>query len=156
MAFIPLQQKTNFNLIKKYVKVKVFVTFVIMSSKDTEILEFNWYQKWQFIFYEDLECVIEKCDGCKNNPKNPSTTKVGEHIPSSFPMSTISSFKSIENKHDIWSSFSMSTISSFKRIENKHDAYRGKDCMKNFYKYLPEHAMQIINFKKKEMRLLTN
>ena len=135
MAFIPLQQKTNLNLIKKYVKVKVFVTFVIMSSKDTEILEFNWYQKWQFIFYEDLECLIEKCDGCKNNPKNPSATKVGEHIPSSF---------------------SMSTISSFKRIENKHDAYRGKDCMKKFYKYLPEHAMQIINFKKKEMRLLTN
>ena len=127
-----------------------------MSSKDTEILEFNRYQKWQFIFYKDLKCLIEKCDGCKNNPKNPSAKKVGEHIPSSLSMSTILSFKSIENKHDIWSSFSMSTISSFKRIENKHDAYRGKDCMKNFYKYLPEHAMQIINFKKKEMRLLTN
>ena len=26
----------------------------------------------------------------------------------------------------------MSTISSLKTIENKHDVYRGKDCMKKF------------------------
>ena len=48
-----------------------------------------------------------------NNPENSSTTKVGKHIPSSFSMPTISSFKSIENKHDV---------------------YRGKDCMKKFFK----------------------
>ena len=28
--------------------------------------------------------------------------------------------------------FSVSTISSFKAIESKHDVYRGKDCMKKF------------------------
>ena len=28
--------------------------------------------------------------------------------------------------------FSMSTISSFKSIESKHDIHRGKDCMKRF------------------------
>ena len=28
-------------------------------------------------------------DGCKNSPKNSSTTKVGENIPSGFSMSTI-------------------------------------------------------------------
>ena len=33
------------------------------------------------------------------------------------------------------SGFSMSTISSFKRIENKHDACRGKNCMKKFYEF---------------------
>ena len=32
----------------------------------------------------------------------------------------------------ILSGFSMSAISSFKKIENKHDVYRGKDCMKKF------------------------
>ena len=46
--------------------------------------------------------------------------------------------------------FSMSTISSFRSIENKHDVYRGKDCMKKFCESLREHAMKIINFKKKK------
>ena len=48
--------------------------------------------------YADIECIIEKIDGCKNNPENSSTAKVSEHIPSGFSMSTISSFTSIENK----------------------------------------------------------
>ena len=48
----------------------------------------------------------------------------------------------------------MSTISSFRRIENKHDVYRRKYCMKKFCKFLREHAMKIINSKKKKMKLL--
>ena len=55
--------------------------------------------------------MIEKIDECKNNPENSSTTKVSKHIPSGFSICTISSFSSIENKHDV---------------------YRGKDCMKKF------------------------
>ena len=43
----------------------------------------------------------------------------------------------------------MFRISSFKTIENKHDVYRGKDCMKKFCESLRGHAMEIINFKKK-------
>ena len=35
--------------------------------------------------------------------KNSFRTKVGENIPSGFSMPTISSFKSIENKHDVYS-----------------------------------------------------
>ena len=50
----------------------------------------------------------------------------------------------------------MSTISSLKRIENKHDVYRGKDCMKKFWEPLRDHAMEIISFKKKKMKFLTN
>ena len=68
-----------------------------MSSEDTIILEFTQYQKYDkapFI-YADLECIIEKIDGCRNNPENSSTTKVSEHIPSGFSMSIISSFRSI-------------------------------------------------------------
>ena len=44
-----------------------------MPSEGTKIFEFNQYQKSdksQFIIYVDLECLIEKIDGCKNNPKN--------------------------------------------------------------------------------------
>ena len=42
-----------------------------MPSEDNKILEFNQYQKSDkapFVFYTDLECLIEKIDGCKNNP----------------------------------------------------------------------------------------
>ena len=38
----------------------------------------------------DLECLIEKIDGCKINPENSSLTKVSEHIPLDFSMSTMS------------------------------------------------------------------
>ena len=44
----------------------------------------------------------------------------------------------------------MSTISSFRTIENKHGVYRGKNCMKKFRGFLREHAMKIINFKNKK------
>ena len=103
-----------------------------MSSEDTKILEFNQYQKYDkapFIIYADFECIIEKIDGCKNNSENSSTTRVSEHILSGFSMSTISSFRSIENKHGV---------------------YRGKNCMKKFCEFLREHAMKIINFKRKK------
>ena len=110
---------------------------VILPSEDTKMLEFNQYQKSDkapFIIYADLECIIEKIDGCKNNPENSSTTKVSKHIPSGFSMSTISSFRSIENKHDV---------------------YRGKNCRKKFCEFLRKHAMKIINFKKKKIKLIT-
>ena len=61
--------------------------------------------------------------------KQSCATKVGEHNPSGFSMSTISSFKSIENKHGV---------------------YKGNLCMKKFCESLREHAMEIINFKKKK------
>ena len=40
----------------------------------------------------------------------------------------------------------ISLISSFRSIENKHDVYRGKDCIKKFCEFLREHVMTIINF----------
>ena len=87
---------------------------VIMSSEDTKILEFNQHQKpskTPFIIYADLDCLTEKTDRRKNNPQNSFTTKVSEHIPSCFSMTTILSFKSIENKHNV---------------------YIDKDCIKSF------------------------
>ena len=66
----------------------------IMPSEVSKILEFNQYQKSDkpsFIIFEDLECIVEKTDGCKNNPENSSTAKVSEHILSRFSIFTISS-----------------------------------------------------------------
>ena len=108
-----------------------------MLYEDPKILAFNQYQKSDkspFIVYADLECIIENIDGRKNNPDNSFTAKVIKHITSSFSMSTISSFRSIANKNDVC---------------------RGKDCMKKICEYLKEHAMKIINFKMKKMKLLT-
>ena len=49
----------------------------------------------------------------------------------------------------------MSTISSFKNTENKHDVHIGKDCRKNFSDFLREYAIKIIKFKKKTVKLIT-
>ena len=128
--------KNKLDLHKKASENKYFSN-AIMLSENAKILEFNQYQKSgkpSFIIYADLECIIERTDGCKNNPENSSTTKVSKHIPSVFSMSTIWSFQSIENKDDV---------------------YRGKDCMERFCEFLREHVMKIINFKKKKMKLLT-
>ena len=48
----------------------------------------------------------------------------------------------------------MSTILSFKDIENKHDVCRGKDWIKKFCESLRDYAMKIINFNKNRMKLL--
>ena len=61
--------------------------------EDNKILEFNQYQKSDkspFIVYSYLECLIEKIDGCKNNPGNSFTRKVDKHIPSGFSTSAVS------------------------------------------------------------------
>ena len=44
----------------------------------------------------------------------------------------------------------MSAVSSFKSIENKHDVYRGKDCVKRFCESLRKHAMKTIILKRKK------
>ena len=67
-----------------------------MPFQNTKILKFNKYQiydKAPCIIYADLECIIEKIEGCKNNLENSSTTKLSKHIPSWFLMSTISSLE---------------------------------------------------------------
>ena len=81
-----------------------------MPSNKTKILEFNKSQKFDktlFIIYADLECIIRKTEGCKNNPEN-SSTKKWVNIPSGF---------------------SMSTTSLLRIIENKHNVHRGQDCI---------------------------
>ena len=62
-----------------------------------------------YIIYADTESLIKKVDGCANNPKSSSTTKIGEHIPCGY---------------------SMSTIWDFGNMKSKHNLYRGEDCLK--------------------------
>ena len=44
----------------------------------------------------------------------------------------------------------MAPISSFKSVENKHNVHRGEYCLKKFCESLTDHAMKIINFRKKK------
>ena len=85
------------------------------------------------VFYakkdKDFECILEKIDRCKNYSDNSSTTKETKHIASGF---------------------SMSTMSLFRRIENKHDVYSSGVCMK-LCESLRKLAMRIINFKTKKV-----
>ena len=101
-CLLSFRTKNKLKSHKKVCENKIF--YVIMPSEDTKISVFNQYQKSDkapFIIYADIECIMEKIDRCKNNPKNSSTTKVSQHIPSGFSMSiiSISSFRSIESKH---------------------------------------------------------
>ena len=83
IVFILLEQKKNSNILE-------------FSQNKKKILEFSQYQKSDkgpFIIYADLECLLEKTDGCENNPETSSTTKLSEHIPWGFSMSTISSLR---------------------------------------------------------------
>ena len=67
-----------------------------MHSEDTEILQFNQYQKsgkTPFVIYADLEYLIEKIDGHKNNLENWFTAKISEHVKSDFSIFARSLFK---------------------------------------------------------------
>ena len=115
-CFHSFRAKTKIELHKRVCENKHFCD-IIMPPEDTKILEINQYQisdNALFFIYLDLEClieIIEKIDGCKHNPENSSTKKANKHIPSCFLISTISSFRGIENKHDVC---------------------KGRDCMENF------------------------
>ena len=136
-CFHSFRTKSKLQSHKKVCENKDFCN-VVMPSEDTKILELNQYHisdKAILIIYANLESLIVNIDGCKNNAEKSTMKKVSEHIPKGF---------------------SMSTISSVKGIENKHDVCRGKDSIKNFCESLREHAMKIITLKRKKMKLLTD
>ena len=99
-----------------------------MHSQNCKILQIDQNMKsdkLSYIIYVDLELLIEKIDGCANNPRKASTTKIGEHIHCGY---------------------SMLSIWAFDNIENKRTLYRGKDCMKKLCTTLRELATTVINF----------
>ena len=117
--------KNKPELLNKICENKDFCN-VVLPWEDTNILEFNQYQKFAkllFVIYADLECITENIDGHESNNENSSTTKVSKHIPSGFSMSTICSIR--------WS----------------------KDYMKKFCESLGEHTMKII-LKEKENEVM--
>ena len=90
-----------------------FCGIAMTSAKDISLKcnEYMKSDKMSYIIYADFESLIRKIDRRANNPESSSTTKIGEHIPCGY---------------------SMSTICGFDHIEDKHTLHRGKDCMKKF------------------------
>ena len=79
-----------------------------MPSKNTKILQFNYYQKSdqiQSTIYVALKTLITKVDGSRNSSEESSRAKVGEHIPCVYPMSAIWTFYGIGNKHVVLKGF---------------------------------------------------
>ena len=108
-----------------------------MPTKDNNIIKYNHGEKpmkLPFLIYAHLECLLKKMSTCQNNPNKSSTTKINKHAPPDY---------------------SIFTSCSFDESKNKINYYRGDDCMKKFCKDLREHAMKIINYKKKRMVSLT-
>ena len=67
---------------------------IIMPFEDTQISKLSQKSdKAPFIVYADLESLIEKINGCKNNPENAFTTNLSQRIPSDFSLIAISSQK---------------------------------------------------------------
>ena len=91
--------------------------------------------KMPYIIYAVPECLVKRIERCENNPEISSTTKVGQHTPCGY---------------------SMSTVWGFNHMKNKYTLYREKDCTKKFCKFLRERSIRIIGFEKKNMLPLTN
>ena len=58
--------------------MKINIFDVLIPSEETNILQFNHYlksDKMSYIIYSDLEFLIKRIDGCKNNYEKSSATK---------------------------------------------------------------------------------
>ena len=139
IVFDLIEQKINL----KYKKICENYDYchVEMPTKDNNIIKYNQGEKsikLPFVVYADFarnaEYLLEKISTCQNNPNDSSTTEVNKHVPSGY---------------------SLDTHCSFDQTKNKLNYYRGKDCMKKFFKDLREHATKTINYKKKKMIRLT-
>ena len=52
--------------------------------------------------------------------------------------------------------YALSLVSLFDKTKNKYNFYRGRDCIKRFCSDLKELGTKIVNYKQKEMILLTD
>ena len=89
-----------------------------MPSKNTKILQFNYYQKSDKIpctIYVAFKTLIKTVDGCRNSSEKSSRAKVDEHIPCVYPISAIWTFDGIENKHVVLKGFVNSLESTHRR-----------------------------------------
>ena len=87
-----------------------------------------------FVIFADLESILEKINGCENDPEKSLAIKVNKHIASAYFLFS----------HCL-----------FDKTKDKLDYYRGKNCMKNFSLDLRDQAEKIINCEQTNVIALT-
>ena len=108
-----------------------------MPTEDKNILKYNYGEKSLKVanrIYMDLEPLLIKQQSSRNNPEKSYTEK-----------------KAI---HEV-GGYSINLVRSYEPNKNIRNFYRGKDCIKKLCEDLKTQAMEVINFKEKEMIPLT-
>ena len=111
---------------------------VEMPTRDNNTLKYNHGEKSlkvPWVIYADFECLLIKEQSCQNNPKESYTERKSVHESCGY---------------------SIDLASSFDLKQDKDSFYRGRDCAKTFCEDLKKHAINIINFKEKDMIPLTD
>ena len=83
--------KNKLESYKNCVKRKIFgiLLCLLNTLRYQSFINIRNLIKIPFVIYADLQFLIEKFNGCKNNSEKSSTTKVSEHISSGLSISTI-------------------------------------------------------------------
>ena len=100
-----------------------------MPSEKGKILEINQHiklDKMPYIIYTDMEFLIKQVDGCASSPENSSTTKIGEHIPCGYSISTIWAFDHISHIKQTyfisWKRLYENVLYFFRRTREKYSS----------------------------------
>ena len=109
-----------------------------MPKEDEKILKYNHGEKSlkaQFEIDLDIKCILQKEHSCQNNSEKSCIERKAKYKPLGWAMFI---------KY------------SFDATKNKLDYYRGMKFIKELFKKLKDHAMEIINYKDKVMMLPTD
>ena len=100
-----------------------------MPSEKGKILAINQHiklDKMPYIIYTDMEFLIKQVDGCASSPENSSTTKIGEHIPCGYSISTIWAFDHISHRKQTyfisWKRLYENVLYFFRRTREKYSS----------------------------------
>ena len=104
-----------------------------MPKEEEKILKYNHGEKSLkalFVIDLDIECILKEEHSCQNNSEKSCIEGKAKYKPLGWAMFI---------KY------------SFDATKNKLDYYRGMKFIKELFKKLKDHAMEIINYKEKEM-----
>ena len=135
IVFICLEQK-KIEFHKKVCKKKFYSWFynAFWRYEDNKPSD-----KAKNINHADLESLIEKIDGFKNNTEKSFKTKVGENISCGFQMSTIWTSDSVEIKDNMYKKWKMKNVLLFTDMMKANNKYM-KDFDKNKESSHPNHS----------------
>ena len=109
-----------------------------MPAEGKNILKYNPGEKTlevANIIYIDLESLLIKQQSSQNNPERSYTERKAIHEACGY---------------------SINLVRSYKHNKNIHNFCRGEDCVQKLCEDLKDQAMELINFKEKEMIPLTD